>query len=205
MITLAQVKEYCGIATTDYDTAIARYIPITENAVKLITRNRYNMQVSIELTSGSKYAHLSSVQQSGRYYYFHGCSHCWEIEYPQEYIEDGSQIIGDGIPTGAYISTVYDNTHGGITGPVIELSSAATASGSVEAVVGISIALLPVIAKGVMWKVSQENTSAIDAGWTSKSMGPLSISKGDAQSKIDNASGFPLWFVTAFSRYHGGH
>lgn len=191
MITLAQVKTYTGITDASQDAAITAMIPVVEAAVRNITRNNFALQVTATLTTGSKAALISGVYTHyGQY-----------IEDVQEYIEAGSQVTGNGIPSGSYIEYVYQD---GACWYAM-LSAEATASGVVDLMLGLPVSCLPVLAKGVMWKVSQTTTAPINAGWMHKTMGPLSVTLSDSNAAIDNASGMPAWFVSALPRYHGGH
>lgn len=191
MITLAQVKTYTGIADASQDAEITAMIPVVEAAVRNITRNHFALQLTATLTDGSRAALISGV------YTYYG----QYIEDVQEYIEAGSQVTGRGIPSGTYIEYVYQD---GASYYAI-LSAEATASGVVDMMLGLPVSLLPVLAKGVMWKISQTTTAPINAGWSHKTMGPLSVTLGDSNAAIDNASGMPAWFVSALPRYHGGH
>jgi len=208
MITVAQVKSYCGITASTYDADIAIYIPVAEAAIKSITRNRYTMRVSGTTTAGSTTIPIYSLYGWGWSRGHEGDCKLWDTQFRiddvTEYVENGASVTGTGVPAGAYVTDVYDIDSSGAWSPNIELSSAATASGSVTLTLGLPISLMPVVAKGVFWLVGNKTTSAINAGWSSRSMGPLSVTLGGNQA-IDNKYGMPVWFVSAFPRYHGGH
>ena len=70
---------------------------------------------------------------------------------------------------------------------------------------GINTGLQPIIAKGIYWLISQENTNMPDLGWTSHHIGSVSVVRGVAQAAIDGRWGMPVWFVNAFPRYMSVH
>ena len=104
VITLEKTKELLG-ASPPSDADITRKIPVIDAKVKLITNNRYNNQVIGSVTSGSTIVELISIY-NGTYgwYYFNqpntlGINNQWTIETMQEYLEIGTLISGDGIPS----------------------------------------------------------------------------------------------------------
>jgi hypothetical protein len=52
-----------------------------------------------------------------------------------------------------------------------------------------------IVAKGTYWLMEQQNTSINDTGIISRSVGPLSMNKGDYNDSIDGTCGMPAWFV----------
>jgi hypothetical protein len=100
---------------------------------------------------------------------------------------------------------IAENSFVNVVYPRIELSANATATGQTSIMTGIPIDLQQVIAKGIWWLMQNDSTIIKDENWTSRSMGPLSISRSDSDSKIDMISGMPLWFVKAFPRFQGAY
>lgn len=207
VISLAQVKQYTTL--TDADNAdITAMLPVIDAKVKMITRNRWNYQIVGDTVSGSPYVKLQSL------YTYAGIDRlginnpCWREDL-QEYIEVGMQISGPGIPSGSYIQEVYYNgeavTLGGTVYavPVVEMNQNATATASgIQGFLGLPIAYLPTVAKGVQWLIAQTKSSAYpQGGFTSRSMGPMSWSVGGSDADIDGVSGMPSWFVKGLPRY----
>lgn len=208
VITLARVKELLLIPGSDYDDALNLAIPIVDSAVKQITKNRWNYRVSAGTTNASTTVSIVSII-SPIYYNFTG--NFGPLDDIDEYVQTGQLIEGTGMPTGAYISEVFYNyPEGSVSSDIstlqVTISSAATATGSSVALyLGIPIAYQMNIAKGVWWMKSQMSTTIEDNSWTSKSMGPISVTKGQGSQRIDNASGMPLWFVQALPKFMSGH
>lgn len=209
VITLSKVKELLGITDSTYDTELTAAITIVDAAVKRITRNRYNYQIVGDVKNGSNYVEVYSLLFDGR--------RVWDYEGKRyiddlsEYLEIGQQVQGEGIPDNTIISDVYYN--GGMVDfsgdnrnvPVIELSNAATSNNvSAQIFLGINTALQPIIAKAVWWQTEQMNTTINDTTWKSRSMGPVSVTKGE-DAQMDGKSGMPLFLLRALPRYHGGH
>ena len=224
IITLAKTKELLGIDNTDQDTLINRYIPIIDAKVKLITKNRYNVQVVGDTTTDSKLVPLTSVRNTslGRLDFWNnpnGTSSCnlginnnWCIEDLQEYLEIGTLITGSGIPADNYIDEVFYNgfqyTESSIDYgiPTIQLATAATATeSSVQIYLGFNIGLQTTVAKGIAWLIDQENETISEAGQLSETIGSIRKSWSVSQSKIDGRYGMPNWFVKSFPIYMSGH
>jgi len=198
IITLAKTKELLGIDNTDQDALITRYIPIIDAKVKLITKNRYNMQIMGDVTLDSVVVPISGITNDTG-----GINNNYTLDTIMEYIEVGSLIEGDNITAGSYIDEVYMS---GTTVPTIDLSEAATATeASIVITVGINIGLQTTIAKGIAWLIDQENENIPGAGLLSKSLGPTRKSWSVSQSVIDGKYGMPSWFVKAFPVYMSGH
>lgn len=211
-MTTAQAKTYLGIpsATTTYDADIARYIPIVEAAARQITGGMYLLQVNGTITTGSKELVVSSVYSQTRQVYGATTSASGEgFPYgdpgPKNkpligVLPAGLQISGDGIPTDSFIERVQ--TFGGES--TIILSSAATKTQEVTAYTDFPIGFLTTIAHGVWWMIGQQKTASGDTTWISRSVGPVSETRSEAEMKIDGLFGMPAWFVKAFPRvYHG--
>lgn len=219
VITLAKTKELLGIADTSQDAAITAQIPIIDSKVKQITNNRYNDQITGDITSGSLYVPVYSfyccgvsyVYRSGRVW-CSGINNNYVIDDLEEYLQTGQLIEGDGIPAEAYIDEIYYNGGsvelGGdtFTVPVIKLSSAATATtAGNQMFIGITIGLQPTVAKGIQYLINQTSTSLPSNSLASRTIGPSSKSFAAKDQEIDNRYGMPAWFVKAFPQYQGGH
>lgn len=211
-MTTAQAKKYLGIpsATTTYDEDIATYIPVVEATARAITGSLYLLQVNGTLTAGSKELAVSTVYSQTRILYGRSVSKCgYGYDYGDpgakqkklhEVLTAGMQITGDGIPDDTFIERVQtfngENT--------VYLSSKATATGEVEAYTDIPVMYLSTIAHGVWWMIGQQKTAMGDTSWTSRSVGPVSESRSEAEMKLDGQYGMPVWFVKTFPRvYHG--
>ena len=181
VITLDRVKELLGIDETTYDADLQIALPIIDAAVKQITGNQYNHHVYGSTENGSDSVSLIMDIES---------------------VQVGQLISGDGIPADTYVEEIiYDD---GIL--TVTMSEDATASGDlIDMWLGIPISYQPVIAKAVWWQKDQFSTTITDDAWSSKSMGPVSVTKAGGSEKLDGKTGMPLWFVRAFPRYHGGH
>lgn len=201
-ITSAQVKTILGISTSTYDTAIAAAIPRIDSIVKRITKNRYNLQLAGTTTAGSADVYIYSA------YAYNGVQ-CFDTSgyigmSLSDVVTNGQQVEGTGIAAGAYVIDVFSN--GVVIGgdPMIRLSAVATGSADITIMTGIPVDLQTVIAQGVWYLIGQDQKVPKDDNWTSKSMGPLFISRGNKDSaKLDGASGMPLWFVNAFPSFMG--
>ena len=207
VITLARVKELLKIAGSDYDDDLNMAIPIVDAAVKQITKNRWNYRVSATTESASTTVSIVSII-SPKYYNFTGSF--GPLDDIDEYVQTGQLVEGVGIPDETYISEVFYNyPEGLVTDDIsvlqVTISSAATADGDdIDLYLGIPIAYHMSVAKGVKWMTLQMNENMSDESWGSKSMGPISVTKGDGSSKIDNMSGMPLWFVQSLPRHMSG-
>ena len=211
-MTTAQVKQYLGIptGTTTYDADIARYIPIVEAAARQITGGLYLLQVNGTIENASKTMTISSVYSQTRQLYGNGARLSGEgFPYGDpgpknktlaSVLPAGLQISGDGIPTDSFIERVQ--TFGGES--TIILSAAATKTQEVTAYTDFPIGFLTTIAHGVWWMIGQQKTAIGDTSWTSRSVGPVSESRSEAEMKLDGQYGMPVWFVKTFPRvYHG--
>lgn len=211
VIDLATTKALLGITSSDSDAAITAAIPYIDAAVKTITGNRYNVQVAGSVTSGSQYVEVWSFRTDARGYYIRYDDQRF-ADTLGEFVQVGQLIEGEGIPSGAYIEEVYYNAPSVTVSstdkavPTIKLSANATATNeSAQLFLGINISYRPTIAKGIQWHINQLNTTITDNSWQSRSMGPVSVTKGSSADRIDGKSGMPFWFVRAFPRYMSGH
>jgi hypothetical protein len=177
IITLAKTKELLGILNGSQDELINRYIPIVDAKVKMITKNRYNTQVSGITVNGVTAVELFSIHNNrygfwkfprGRGIDFNQCTagiqNPWCIDDLEEYLQVGSLVSGEGIPANTYIDEVYFNggqvTLSGVdyTVPTIVLSNAATAdSTDAQIFISFNIGLQTTVAKGIAWLIDQEN------------------------------------------------
>lgn len=195
VITKAQVKSILGITATDYDAAITAAIPRIDSIVKRITKNRFNMQLLCDTAAGS--ADVIVVES----YAYNGVKTFDGVGLSlSDVVTNGQQVEGTGIPAGAFVTDVFSN---GL--PTLRLSAACTATGQAVVMTGIPTDLQTVIAQGIWYIISGDKTKATDESWTSRSMGPLSVSRGSGDAnKIDGASGMPMWFIRAFPHFQGG-
>ncbi len=211
-MTTAQVKIYLGIpaATETYDADIASYIPVVEATARAITGSLYFLQVNGTITAGSKELVVSSVYLQTRQLYG-GCQdksgdgYAYGDPSPKmrklhEIITAGMQIAGTGIADNTFIErvqTFHDTS-------TVFLSAEATASGGVEAYTDIPVMYLSAVAHGVWWMIGKQKTAMGDTSWTSRTVGPVSETRSEAEMKLDGQYGMPVWFVKTFPRvYHG--
>jgi hypothetical protein len=198
VITLDEAKSLLGITVSTYDDAIELKIPIISSLVKRLTKNKFNLQIIGNLTSGSNKLTVAAVYAYTGIVYNPACS---DVSL-NDVLTCGQKIEGTGIPTGSYITDIDSFLYN--SAPSISLSAAATASGSVTAMTGIPIDLQQIIAKGIQWMMDNDSTIIKDDSWVSRSMGSISVSRDNADSKIDTC-GMPLWFVKAFPRFQSGY
>ena len=209
VITLEQVKAQLGITDNSLDASITAKLPIIDAKVKMITNNKYNMQVTTQLTTGSQIATISSINGNNLYWGDNYNGNGYAIEDLGEYLQIGDQIEGDGITADSYIEELYYNgqfvTIGGTqyTVPAIKLSAVATDNGLQESFVGINIGYHDIIAKGVQYLITGTSTKLPLNKIKSKSLPPLSVTFAD--STVDKKTGMPEWFVEAFPIFMGGH
>jgi len=210
-ITLAQVKQFTTLTDTD-DATITAMIPVIDSKVRLVTRNRWNYQVYAHLVTGATDVEVSGVVNYAGVYLAYGNSGInanWEVDDIGEWLDVGTQLTGTGIEAGTYIEEVFYNgpDYQGKLIPVIRLSQPATESGKKALQLGIPLAYVPTIAKGVQWLIEQatKGSGSEQAGVQSKRMGPVSVTYGDKEATLDGLTGMPVWFVKGLPRYHGGH
>jgi hypothetical protein len=210
-ITIAQVKQFTTLTGAD-DATITAMIPIIDSKVRLVTRNRWNYQVYADLVTGETDVQVYGVVNYAGIYLAYGNSGInanWEIDDIGEWLEVGAQLSGNGIASGTYIEEIFYNgpDYEGKLIPVIRLSQAATATGQKALQLGIPLAYVPTIAKGVQWLIEQatKSSSSEASGVKSKSIGPVSVSYAEKDVMIDGLTGMPSWFVKGLPRYHGGH
>jgi hypothetical protein len=207
-MTTAQVKQYLGIptGTTTYDADIARYIPIVEAAARQITGGLYLLQVNGTIENASKTMTVSSVYSQTRQLYgakMSGAGFPYNDPGPKNktlasVLPAGLQISGDGIPADSFIERVQ--TFGGES--TIILSAAATKTQEVTAYTDFPIGFLTTIAHGVWWMIGQQKTAMGDTSWTSRTVGPVSETRSEAEMKLDGQYGMPAWFVKTFPRVY---
>jgi hypothetical protein len=224
IITVAKTKELLGIQEGSQDELINRYIPIIDAKVKLITKNRYNVQVLGDTTADSTTVKLKSIRNNtlGQLDFFGnprwydccklGINNPWCIEDLEEYIDTGTLISGGSIPANTYIDEVFYNGFSVVQGsdtfaiPTVTLSAAATETATgVQMFLGFNIGLQTTVAKGIAWLIDQENETEPDLGWTSSRIGSIGVVRGVSQAAIDGRYGMPVWFVNAFPKYMSGH
>lgn len=211
IITLAQVKTYTTLTDAD-DAAITAMIPVIDSKVKLITNHNWNWQVlaktvldspNVEIFESYNYAGIG-IDHSDR-----GINAPYVFRNIGEYLEAGSTVSGNGIPAGAYILDVYADgaSYNNLNIPFVTLSDNATAtSDSVQLFIGMPLAYIPTVAKGVQWLIEQSSkgSGSAQGGIQSKRMGPVSVTYADKDADIDGMCGMPGWFVKALPRYGRG-
>jgi len=191
IITLDKTKELLGITDTSMDVLINRYIPIIDSKVKQITKNKYNMQITGNVTIDSKIVNISGLNNATG-----GIQNNFTLDDVMDYLLHGDLVEGNNIPEGSYIDDI-NPLEGTIT-----LSEDVTATEANTIItVGVNIALQVTIAKGLYWLILQENTDMPDTGWTSQRIGSISVVRGVAQAAIDGRYGMPQWFVNALPRF----
>lgn len=213
VITLEQVKAQLGLSDTTYDAQITAKIPYIDSTVKMITRNNYNYLIAGDMTLDSNIVSVYSLLPSDEYDYpnFSGINNQFIKADVSKVLEVGQQITGDNIPDGTYITNITSNGGSIEISNVeynvvyIELSGNATASETgVLLTLGINIAFHPIIAKGIWYQIGNTSTDINDTAWTSRNVGPLSVSRSELDGKIDGKYGMPAWFVKAFPRFTRG-
>jgi hypothetical protein len=213
VITVDQIKTQLGIAAVDttYDAELTALLPELDARVKAITRRRWIDRVAVDTTVDKTEATLKPLdiatvqlpRNDSR-----NVANLHSVETFGESLTVGQQIAATGIATGTHIADVYDEDYEVLNRVYeeyvrIELSAAATATGSAVATLGISIAYHPVIARLAWWMLGQRSTTArLDSGITSRSMGPVSVSYGDSQ--LDGKHGVPRWAIAGLPRYGRG-
>ena len=209
VITREQVKTQLGILDTSLDTQIDSKLSIIDAKVKMITNNKYNMQVTTQLISGSNMATISSINNKNLYWGKSYNNNGYAIEDLGDYLQIGDQIEGDGIPSGTYIEELYFNgQYVTVSGkqyvvPAIKLSANATENGLQESFVGINIGYHDIIAKGVQYLITGTSQSLPQNKLKSKSLPPLSVTYAD--STINKTYGMPNWFVESFPTCMSGY
>lgn len=208
-ITTAEVKKLLGIQseTTTYDTDIALKIPELESTIKRMTHNKFTLQVVGRVIGGeskqsvfvpdSIYSYATQIYDGGNYLDA-SLDDCLYI---------GQTISGAGIPAGSFIQDIYSYAGATIDGvvyeyPVFTVSGIATETDSVTAYTGIPVGLKAVFSKCVFWMIRNQSTSFDDTAWTSRSVGPLSISRSELDATADGMNGLPAWFNKSIPRFH---
>lgn len=213
VITVDQLKAQLGITDASQDAALSAVLPELDARVKAITRRRWSDRVAVDTTLGETVATLkpldtATVQLPRNDSRNIGNLH--SLDRFSEFVAPGQQITADGIADGTHIVDVYDEDYEVLDRVYeeyvrVELSAAATATGSAVATLGISIAYHPVIARLAWWMVGQRSTTAqLDAGVASRSMGPVSVSYSGAAAELDGKHGVPRWAVVGLPRYGRG-
>ena len=206
VITLDQVKTYLGIANTTNDAAIAAIIPVIDAKVKLITGQRFNKLLRGNITAGSDIMEIFSTDAPYSYRLEAGTVADMMLS---KDMPTGTVITGTGIPEDTYIAESYYDGVVGIeitdthSAPFVQLSADATVTAvGAQFYAGVNIAYLPTIAKGAWWLLREQSTTIDDTAWASRSIGPMSITRGAGSERINNKYGMPAWFVASLPRYH---
>lgn len=190
VIDLATTKALLGLTDTTYDTQITAQIPIIDAKVKQICRHNFNTLLSVEMVDGSLYVKLLDSAS----------------EWMDNELMTGTMLEGAGITTGTYVDEVYKDGYNidTIGAPYFQLSVVATEDASLAYIyAGINKAYQSIIAKGIWWLIDNTSTNIVATDWTSRSGATLSVSRSEADNKIDGKSGMPAWFVKGLPRYHG--
>lgn len=220
VITRDQVKLYLGVADTSIDAEIDRYIPIVDAAVKQITRSKWNQRYSLSTTSGSLIGRIFPVDAFNDPDIHLRTSD--NVGNPQslsrvgDTLEPGQTVTATNVPNNTHFVDVFIQEYTDTESVVnrfysynkivtVELSNAATATGSAIAIVGINISYLPVIAKGINWFIAQENRTNPSGGFRTKRVGPLTLTRAEIDSEMDGRYGVPVWLVKALPKYVRGY
>jgi len=211
IITLAQVKTALGITTTDHDAAITAVLPLVDAKVKEITRRNWTLQLKATI-DGTTNAEIRTVGTDPFLDAYPATSRSvgvnWSVDSVHEHLHAGDSITGDGIPDDTFITDVYSirRTVGGKTyaAPSVVLSNAATATGSVDVVVGFNRAYFPTVAKLAWWMIGDQATDTPAGSVASKSLGDISVSYSTAGADLDGRFGVPSWAVRGLPRYGRG-
>ncbi len=219
VITLAKTKTLLGITDTASDTAITANIPIIDSKVKQITNNKYNDQITGDITTGVLYVPIYGFLYDNVYYkyrhgrtWYSGINNNLVIDDLEEYIQVGQLIEGDNIPDETYIDEIYYNGYSvefdsvTYSVPVLKLSAVPTATtAGNQMFIGVTIGMQPTIAKGIQYLINSTSTTLPTNALASKTIGKTSKSFGSSDQEIDNKYGMPAWFVKALPQYQGGH
>lgn len=212
VITREQVKTYLGIADTSQDAAIDAILPALDAKVKEITGRDWSDQVRGNI-DGTVYVEIRTIGTDPFTDSYPRSSWSvgkdWTLDNIGEYLKTGTLVEGDGIPAGAYIVGVYDRrlTVGGITyaAPVVKLSSAATATGSIDLFLGFNIAYHRTVAKLAQWMIDDQSVDTPSAQVQSKTLGDASVTYNTNSSDLDGKYGVPRWAVVGLPRFGRGY
>jgi hypothetical protein len=202
VITAAEVKTLLGLTGTTYDAAIALKIPIIDSTVKRLTKNKYHMRIVGTITTDSDSLSIARVYNYRGDIFNSLYDNGWSID---EILTVGQMIEGEGIPAGAFIQDIDVDSVLDTIVPSITMSADATATGAVTVTTGIPHDLKQIIAKGIWWLMDNDSTVIKDDTWTSRSLGPASVSRGADAERIHPIAGMPMWFVKAFPQFQGGY
>jgi hypothetical protein len=170
-ITSAQVKSYLKITVSDYDADITTNIPIAESDLIRICQNNFNRRLDVSFDSAATAGTL-------------------EETYP---IENYTLITGTGIDTDTYISD-YNREDYSLT-----LNKATTAEVT-EIVYTIPLAVQPLLAQMVWFKVTQMDKSvAIEKKVKGRSIGHVRIDYADAE--INSKWDYPSKIIDSLPLY----
>lgn len=200
------VKSNLGLDEATYDAQIDMQIPIIDAKVKQICQNNFNTQLTMDMTAGDQYIEIWAV-----YYYWGGrlCKRSRSDPQMREIVKDipvGTYIEGDGLAR-TWITEVYYDYSAEFNGttysaPFIKVETAPTSSdSSAQGFYGWNKAFDSVVSKGIWYNIQQTSTSIDDGSWQTKKYGPVLVSKGSDEMRMDLKSGMPLWFVKSLPRY----
>lgn len=207
-ITLDTTKALLGIAeaTTTYDDDIEAKILIIDTLVRRITKNKFNLQIVGYVEAGSDVFQVTNVYNPHVMLY-DGMYIDTSLD---EVLTTGMQLEGTGLKAGSYIAEINSFMATRVSGihydyPIILMNQTVLADATVTAYTNVPIDLQRVIAKAIWWLIQEESTTIKDDNWSSRTVGPLSVSRSAEDNKIDAMSGMPLWFIKAFPKFQGGH
>lgn len=200
------VKANLGLTDSTYDAQIDAQIPIIDAKVKQICGQNFNNQITMNTVSGVQYIEIWGIS-----YYWGGVCKMRDRSDPKmrEIVKDiptGTYIEGEGLARTCITEVFYDYSaeFDGTTysAPFVKVETAPTASDDgAQGFYGWNKAYDSVVSKGIWYLIQQTGTTIDDGSWQSKRYGPVSVSKGSGDIKIDMKSGMPLWFVKALPRY----
>jgi hypothetical protein len=173
LITLATVKTFLGITDTDSDASITAMIPIVSSDIRRILNANYDNYIvgSFDEDSTTLYVNY----EIGKY----------GQAIPFNPIPVGTVVYHENLPADTYISA-FTPTTGNYT-----LSATPDDAGT-YVYPHLTISQWPTVSKMIQYKINGLNTTACDDEVKSKSMGGVSITYKDINSKYD----YPQKYIT---------
>jgi hypothetical protein len=213
IITLSEVKVLLGISDSSYDTAITAILPFVDAKVKQITRRNWSDRVALDIANGETEALIKPLDTATVRLPRSGNSNVgnrYDLDIMTEFVQVGQSIAGTGVPDGTYIADVIQDDYDLLDRQYeehryIELSNAATATGSIVATIGMNIAYLPIVAKLAWWMIQGQSTDTPSGSVASKSLGDISVSYSQTGAELDGRFGVPQWAVRGLPRYGRGY
>ena len=193
-ISRTEVKTQLGLKTTSYDAQIDSLIPIAEAKYREIAGTDFNWPLYVDFTSGQ------TTFKPGRLNFGVPFGDAFIDVVPDQdspifQIKFGDIIEGTGIPAGTYVTSI-DKINDQVT-----VSSAFTANGNTMSVT-TNIEYYPVISSIIWYMIGRQSTTSQDEKeFSSKTVGPLSISLTTGQA--NTRFGIPQKIVDAIPKYAG--